>query len=181
MDSKTKKKSVFAVGEIFNTFSSENDDNAFKMAMFNGIAVLIVVLFAVTASGIYFILQPFLKPLLWALISGSVLHPIKKILAVKLRTEVTKLESDSKPFYLTVVCIPFSIVFKTADSLGNFIISYRSLLLKAIGFLCSLLLVYLYIPNFLFRLNSIFMGLNKYVLMLILNIFGSTYVVRTYT
>lgn len=175
MESRRKKKSIFTVGGIFNTISSETEsDNAFRMAMFNGIAGVVVLMVIITTCGIYFILQPFFKPLLWALVCGSVLHPFKLAIAERVRTKIIKLESDSKPLYLSVLCLPLSLILKASDSLGNFLIAYRILLFRTIGCLCSFLLIYFYIPNFIFRLNFFFIALNKYVIISLLDIFDNT-------
>ncbi|KAF6199765.1 hypothetical protein GE061_006063 [Apolygus lucorum] len=90
MDPPRKKRSVFSVGELLSSFSndSEKNDKALKLAMFNGFAIILVIVSVFTVCGVYFILQPFIKPLLWALLVGSALHPIKLVVANKLRTQV---------------------------------------------------------------------------------------------
>uniref|UniRef100_A0A069DZI5 Putative conserved plasma membrane protein n=2 Tax=Panstrongylus TaxID=65342 RepID=A0A069DZI5_9HEMI len=167
--------------EILNSFSteSEKNDNAFKLAMFNGIAILLVILAIVTICGVYFILQPFIKPLLWALLCGSALHPFKLAIATRLRTQVVQLESSPKPFYLNVLCLPFLFILKLSDALGDFLISHLGLIIKFVGTVSALSVMYFYTPQFVWKLCSIFMGFNKYMINFTLDIFNSSLITIT--
>nr|XP_024215222.1 transmembrane protein 245 [Halyomorpha halys] len=170
MEARYKKKSIFSMGGILENLSSETD-NQFKFAMYNGLATIAVLLAMVVTYGVYCILQPFIKPLVWALIWGSVLHPFKQIISDKVRTQITKLESDSKPISLNVICIPFSLISTASDGLGNGLLEHKWLLIKSVGSVCSAILLYFYTPQFIIQLNSIFFNFSKLSLFLLLDIF----------
>uniref|UniRef100_T1HAK7 Transmembrane protein n=1 Tax=Rhodnius prolixus TaxID=13249 RepID=T1HAK7_RHOPR len=140
-----KKRSVFSMTEILNNLSteSEKNDNAFKLAVFNGIAIFLVIFAVVTICGVYFILQPFIKPLFWALLCGSALHPFKLAVATILRTQVVILESSSKPLYLNIICLPFSFILKISDALGEFLIRHLGLIIKFLGATTSVIACYI--------------------------------------
>lgn len=161
------------MGGILENLSSETD-NQFKFAMYNGLATIAVLLAMVVTYGVYCILQPFIKPLIWALMWGSVLHPFKQIISDKVRTEITKLESDSKPISLNVICIPFSLISTASDGLGNCLLEHKMVLIKSVGSICSVILLYLYTPQFVIQLNSMFFNLSKVFLFFLLDVFDST-------
>ncbi|XP_073999911.1 transmembrane protein 245 isoform X2 [Rhodnius prolixus] len=171
-----KKRSVFSMTEILNNLSteSEKNDNAFKLAVFNGIAIFLVIFAVVTICGVYFILQPFIKPLFWALLCGSALHPFKLAVATILRTQVVILESSSKPLYLNIICLPFSFILKISDALGEFLIRHLGLIIKFLGAVSALSVLHLYTPQFVWKLCSIFMGFNKYMINFTLDVFNNS-------
>lgn len=57
-------------------------EKAFKQAMTNAIAILIVVVILVTLYAICIIMAPFIRPLLLALLFGAFLHPLKRKLSL---------------------------------------------------------------------------------------------------
>ncbi|KAK9509486.1 hypothetical protein O3M35_006794 [Rhynocoris fuscipes] len=176
-----KKRSVFSMTEILNSFSAESgeNDNAFKLAIFNGIGILLVIFAIVTFCGLYFILEPFIKPLLWALLSGSALHPFKSAIARKLHTQIVALQKSPNPIYFNVLCLPFSFILNLSDALGDFIICHLSLILKFVGALSALSGIYFYTPQFVWRMCSLFMGCNKYIINFTLDIFNSSLITGT--
>uniref|UniRef100_A0A0K8S3B8 Transmembrane protein 245 n=1 Tax=Lygus hesperus TaxID=30085 RepID=A0A0K8S3B8_LYGHE len=181
MDPPRKKRSVFSVGELLSSFSndSEKNDKALKLAMFNGFAIILVIVSVFTVCGVYFILQPFIKPLLWALLVGSALHPIKLVVANKLRTQVSKLEKSSRPLYLNVLMMPFSFVMKLSDTCGDFLVNHISVIVKFLVCVCLLSFCYFYTPNFIWKLCNLFMGFNRYLLNFTLDLFNSTLIVSS--
>ncbi|BES98942.1 transmembrane protein 245 [Nesidiocoris tenuis] len=145
--------------------------------MFNGLAIILVIVSAFTVCGVYFILQPFIKPLLWALLVGSTLHPIKQLIANKLRTQVDILESSSRPIYVNVLMMPLSCVNQLSDTCGDFLVTHVSIIAKFIVGLAAVALSYLYTPNIIWRLCNVFVGLNQSLLNFVLDLFNSTMIV----
>lgn len=52
-------------------------DKAFKYALYNVVALILAAVCVTTLWAAYCILEPFIVPLLWALLCGSVIHPFK--------------------------------------------------------------------------------------------------------
>lgn len=64
------------VDRMFNLLPQGHEE-ALTNAFYNVAVVCFLVAGGGAAMAVYFILQPFLKPLLWAILVGSVLHPLK--------------------------------------------------------------------------------------------------------
>ncbi|XP_014240772.1 transmembrane protein 245-like [Cimex lectularius] len=176
-----KKKSVFSMGEIFNTFSNdgESNDKAFKLAMFNALAMIVVLISVITLSGVYFILQPFIKPLAWALLCGSALHPFKEIIANKCRREIDNLESSSRPVYVNLLLIPFDLTSRWSDSIGDFLVDRMKIIITFLLVLSTMSGFYFYTPNFIWNLCYFSMVVNKMLINTILDTFRSTLISGT--
>lgn len=93
-------------------------EKAFKQALYNGLALLLLSVCTCICYAVYLILQPFLKPLLWALICGTVLFPTKKIISCHLKHYVKSMQSHS--MLLQTVYVPVLMVDSASDIIGKF-------------------------------------------------------------
>jgi len=181
MEPRVKKKSLFSMEEVLNSFSagkdSNNSDNALKNATFNSLAFLVVFIAVLTGCGVYYTFQPFIKPLLWALLCGSALHPFKQLLALKLRNYITELETSSKSISLTVLFSPIICVLRVSDAVGVFVSKYFLKIYRAILVVLILSGVYIYTPNFVWRLCSFVVHFNGTLITYLLNIFSDVFFV----
>lgn len=104
-------------------FMPTDREKAFKQAMTNAIAILIVVFILVTLYAVNVILTPFLRPLLLALLFGSFLHPMKRSLALFFKRVLKEVREDEVPILAGFV-IPFSIVDRAAQHLRSDLCHY---------------------------------------------------------
>lgn len=95
-----------------------NREKAFKQAMTNAVALLIVVFILATLYAVNVVLTPFLRPLLLALLFGSFLHPMKRSLAVFFKQILRDIQQDEIPILAGCV-MPFSIVDRTLEGLRS--------------------------------------------------------------
>ncbi|XP_065582447.1 transmembrane protein 245-like [Artemia franciscana] len=65
-----------AIDQMLNLIP-QGHEKAIKNAVYNIIALIFVLLGVGAGTAVYFVLEPFIKPLLWAILIGSVLHPAK--------------------------------------------------------------------------------------------------------
>ncbi|OQR75866.1 transmembrane protein-like [Tropilaelaps mercedesae] len=122
-----------------NIFTPQGHESAMKQALYNTLAFVFVLVFAVTGVALYFILEPFLQPLLWALLFGSVLYPFKHSLSQALREW---LENVQAPLAVAVATSPLTML----DSIAHSFISMIKKYLKLLAAIALVLLVAYFLP-----------------------------------
>lgn len=98
-------------------------EKAFKQAMTNAVAMLIVVFILVTLYAVNVVLTPFLRPLLLALLFGSFLHPMKQSLSLFFKKILKEIREDEIPILAGFV-LPFSIIDKFMERLRTMFCNY---------------------------------------------------------
>ncbi|XP_078033745.1 transmembrane protein 245 isoform X1 [Augochlora pura] len=136
---------------LFNMLSSlsAGHENALKQGIYNALALFLLCLISVAGYGLYIILSPFVKPLIWALLCGSVLFPFKYSLTTIVESWFEKTETSRTPLVINLTLVPLQIVNKISDNLGSFLwghVKYiiATFLLGTVG-----LGLYHYTPNIL--------------------------------
>lgn len=134
---------------IFNIIGGlpQGHDKPIKHAIYNAVALLL--LFACCAAGwaLYIILQPFIKPLVWALLVGSVLHPLKHSLRVRFQTWFEDVEKSGTPIVLGLCILPINIVNNISEFIGSNLLKYIKPV-AAVGIaLPALAVLYYYTPS----------------------------------
>lgn len=118
-----------------NIFTPQGHESAMKQALYNTLAFVFVLVFAAAGVALYFILEPFLQPLLWALLFGSVLYPFKHSLSQLLREWLQNVQA---PLVVAVATSPVTVLDSISHSLITLIIKYLKLLLAIAGIMCVL-------------------------------------------
>lgn len=137
MDNLLNMLSGFSVGQ----------EKALKQGIYNAVALFFLCLVSAAGYGLYIILSPFIKPLIWALLCGAVLFPFKCSLATAVQSWFAKVEVSQTPLVVNVALLPVHMFDNVSEKVGTFlwiriicIIWAASLGLLAIG-------VYHYTPN----------------------------------
>lgn len=133
----------------------QGHEKALKQAFYNVAAILFVVFVFVAGIAVYYVLEPFLQPLLWAVLFGSVLHPLKHSLTVVLKNWLKSLHSTSTPLALGVMMFPLGIVDRISEAMWNFTVQYALAFICVISLVCGTLVVYSCVPEF------VVLGLHK--------------------
>ena len=94
----------------------QGHDKALKQAFYNTIATLFAVLACCGAVAVYHILLPFIRPLLWALLCGTVLFPLKYQLVEYARRWLHGLQASGTPLVVSVLLLPVTVADATAVS-----------------------------------------------------------------
>lgn len=127
----------------FSSFSSpleqvfsnvpKGHDKALRQSIYN---VLVTTLFGILALSVYYVLlvvlEPFLAPLFWALMTGFVLHPYKTHLASSLATWLARLNRSERPVALTTCIDGFLLVDKAFEYVGTRVFEDWKLLLAIV-------------------------------------------------
>ncbi|XP_031833706.2 transmembrane protein 245 isoform X1 [Nomia melanderi] len=136
---------------LFNMLSSfsAGHEKALKQGIYNALALFLLCLISVAGYGLYIILSPFVKPLIWALLCGSALFPFKYSLTTVVHSWFEKAEKSHTPLIINLTLLPLQIVDKVSDNLGSFLWSRIKYIAIAILLAASSFGLYHYTPNIL--------------------------------
>lgn len=125
----------------------QDHEKALKHGFYNALAILLLMIALAAGWAVFIVLEPFFKPLLWALLCGSVLHPIKYSLADSMHSWLNNLSSKSSPLIWGITIIPIQLLDQASERIGSVIMGYIKFIL--ILFVGSLLchVSYSYTPN----------------------------------
>lgn len=107
-------------------------EEAMKQAFYNVAAMCLFIMMASAAMAVYFILEPFVKPLLWAVLVGSVLHPLKRKSAIVACNWLTSLKEENTLLVFGFLSVPVQLLNRGTELLGTALFSH----LKLFFFLC---------------------------------------------
>ena len=155
----------------------QGHEKALKQAFYNAVAMFVLVLCAAAGWALYFILEPFVKPLLWALLIGSVLHPFKYSLAERFETWFHQFNASSTPIFLEFFMVPIRLIDQISELIGNALVTnFKILLTAGIG---MLLFFFLFFYTPCITLMGYIWYINNYVLLLIMH-YLTIHVVSTF-
>ena len=137
------------------------EEDAWLQAEYNAVVfAFLAALLAITVA-VYFVLEPFLNPLLWAVLAGNFLYPFKHSSTDKIRHWLNSLEESRVPLSVGVIISPFSFFNYLSLSVDSLVDSYAWHLLFLSGSIITLYLTYhfsllLYLYRALEVLTSMF-------------------------
>ena len=114
----------------------QGHDKALKKAFYSTGATLFVVLACCAVVTLYHILLPFIRPLLWALLCGTVLFPFKYQLVTVARGWLHGLQSSGTPLVVGTLLLPVTVADALAVSFVSVALNYA--LPVAIGCIITL-------------------------------------------
>ncbi|XP_068618857.1 transmembrane protein 245 [Battus philenor] len=106
---------------IFNIIGglSKGNEKPMKHGFYNAFAFFILAICCVAVYVLFLILEPFFKPLLWALLVGSILHPYKYKLSKQIKSWFEDLEKSKTSVIFGLMIIPANVVNFASDTVGN--------------------------------------------------------------
>lgn len=157
---------------IFNIISAlpQGHDKPIKHALYNAVAILLLIVCCCAVCALYMILEPFIKPLIWALLVGSVLHPIKHRLAQQMRSWFELLDEFRTPVVVGICISPFKLMNNLSEFIGNQILARIKFIIFVVIMLPLMHVLYNYTPRLIITLVwNIGMLINYFLLLLIGN------------
>lgn len=110
-------------------------EEAMKQAFYNVAAIFLFILMAGATMAVYFILEPFVKPLLWAILVGSVLHPVKQKSVVVTSNWLSELREENTLLIFGFLSIPLQVVNKSAEWMGTTLVNnLKPILILTVSF-----------------------------------------------
>lgn len=136
---------------IINIFGSlpQGHDKPVKQAVYNALALFLLFLGCAAACALYLILEPFIKPLMWALLVGSVLHPLKYKLAQRFKSWFDGLDDSNTPVVFGILLVPVNVTDNISELLGNKLLNHLKIIISVLIIIPCLHLIYFYTPKFL--------------------------------
>lgn len=116
------------VERVINLLPRGHED-AMKQAFYNVAALTLFIALGGAAMSVYFILEPFVKPLLWAILVGSVLYPIKQKSVVLTRGWLTQVCEEESLLIVEFLAFPFKIIDLSAEWIGTVLLAHLKILL----------------------------------------------------
>lgn len=125
----------------------QGHEKAVKHALYNALALFLLVVASAAGYGLFIILGPFIKPLIWALLCGSVLHPFKHSLSTMLQSWLQTLESTSTLLFFGILMVPVNIVDDISEKIGGQLAKHLKTLAVIAVTAVLLHLFYFYTPH----------------------------------
>ncbi|XP_072383080.1 transmembrane protein 245 [Diabrotica undecimpunctata] len=143
-----------AIGNIFSAIRSlpQGHDKPLKQAFYNAIALLLLCVCCAAGYAVFVILEPFVKPLMWAVLVGSALHPMKRYLRDKFQTWFQTLEANNTPIVFGIILVPINIVNDISEFIGENIWKRLKLIILIGVTLPIFVLIYNYTPRLIVRI-----------------------------
>ncbi|XP_045537769.1 transmembrane protein 245 isoform X1 [Papilio machaon] len=106
---------------IFNIIGgfSKGNEKPMKHGFYNAFAFFILTICCVAVYVLFLILEPFFKPLLWALLVGSILHPYKYKLSKQIKSWFEDLEKSNTSVVFGLMVIPANVINFASEAVGN--------------------------------------------------------------
>ena len=138
--------------------SAAKQEDAWMQAYYNALALVVLVIAGCICWSVYCVLEPFLHPLLWAVLVGTLLHPFKKTWTQRISQWLDGLEGSSIPLSAGLLLSPIFFFNYLSKSLESAVAMHWGVMLGSVAGVVLLWLLYkLSVPIHLYHtLTSIY-------------------------
>jgi len=114
--------------DVITQLLPQGHEKLLKTAIFNTITFCSVLVVSVTLVAVYFVLEPFLRPLLWSLLCGSALFPFKHRLTRVSRRWIRDVKGKNRSMTIESISLPIKIGNWILDGVIDIMMDYFKLL-----------------------------------------------------
>ena len=132
-----------SLGEAeLETSLAQKHEEAWIQACFNAVAFVFVFITGCICLAVYYVLEPFLHPLMWAVLIGMVLHPFKYAGTSQIKEWLTNLDTTGIPLSLGLLLSPVFIFNWLTQYFEYCFMSSWKTIFGLVSLIVSLFLVY---------------------------------------
>ncbi|XP_033125437.1 transmembrane protein 245-like [Anneissia japonica] len=118
-------------------------EKALRHAFYNAAAFVFILILFSAGIAVYFVLEAFIQPLVWAVLCGTVLFPFKHALTKLVQQWLSGLAESGTPLFVGAVALPIQVLDSSSEGLANIITRWlKPLIGLAIGLPLSYLAYY---------------------------------------
>ncbi|XP_044746913.1 transmembrane protein 245 [Coccinella septempunctata] len=172
MDTRSPLEGIF---NIIGGGLPQGHDKLLKQAVYNAVALLLVSSCCAAGWALFVILEPFTKPLMWAVLVGSVLHPLKRSLRDRFQDWFETLESTNTPVVLGIFLLPMNIVNNISEFIGDTLMRHIKVITSLSCVMVFAPVIYFFTPSLLIRLFWNLLWCLDLLLVCVLNITSFSY------
>ncbi|XP_042215861.1 transmembrane protein 245-like [Homarus americanus] len=110
--------------QVWRQFIPQGYDQALRNAFYNVAAIVFVGCVAAAAWSVYMIFQPFVQPLLWAVLCGSLLHPAKHAFTTWTRAWLSEVQGAHSLLSVSVALLPLRLLDTISEIVGRFVVQH---------------------------------------------------------
>ena len=131
--------------------STNRQAEAWLQACYNAVVLVFVFITGCIILAVYYVLEPFLYSLLWAILIGMFLHPFQHTSTSMIKEWVKYLESSNIPLSVGLLLSPAFLFNRIAQHLEYLAMSnWKSLLYTFLGTACFLLMYVFNVPLYVY-------------------------------
>ncbi|XP_071533777.1 transmembrane protein 245 isoform X2 [Panulirus ornatus] len=135
--------------QVWRQFVPQGYDQALRNAFYNVAAIVFVGCVAAAAWSVYMIFQPFIQPLLWAVLFGSLLHPAKHAVTTWTRGWLLEVQSAHGLLSVSVALLPLRLLDTISEILGRFVVQHVRSVVTVTVILPMVYIIIHHTPTFL--------------------------------
>ena len=135
-------------------------DDAWMQASFTTAGLVFVFIMGCILLSVYYILEPFLHPLLWAVLVGMVLHPFKHASTSEIHDWLAYLDNSGIPLSLGIVLSPYFLFNWLSQCFENiFFSNWKTIIGLVIGMVAMVIGYVFSLPLYTLRLVQVSSGI----------------------
>nr|XP_053647813.1 transmembrane protein 245-like [Cherax quadricarinatus] len=135
--------------QVWRQFIPQGYDQALRNAFYNVAAIVFVGCVAAAAWSVYMIFQPFVQPLLWAVLCGSLLHPAKHTVTAWMQGWLSEVHSTHGLLSVSLALMPLRLLDTASEVVGRFVVRHVRSVVTVTVILPVVYIVIHHTPTFL--------------------------------